>query len=73
MDRSLNGDDFRLYDRWQREDHPERYPQTTTTIDSLPGWFRQALREQAVQLGCESLFPELFPPAAPGAALDVAA
>ncbi|TMC12968.1 MAG: hypothetical protein E6J29_07635 [Chloroflexi bacterium] len=58
MDRSLNGDDFRLFQRWEREDHPERFP--APTLDSLPGWFLAVLREQAIFLGCEAIYPELF-------------
>ena len=61
MDRSLNGDDFRLFSRWEREDHPERFATASTlTVDDLPGWFRQLVREQAIELGCEALFPALF-------------
>jgi hypothetical protein len=61
MDRSLNGDDFRLFSRWEREDHPERFATASArTLDDLPGWFRQLAREQAIELGCEALFPELF-------------
>lgn len=60
MDRSLNGDDFRLFQRWEREDHPERFPSPTPGLEGLPGWFRAVIREQAIFLGCESLLPELF-------------
>ena len=72
MDRSLNGDDFRLFQQWEREDHPERFPAPALDLDSLPGWFIAVLREQAIFLGCESCYPELFPPA-PGRDLPEAA
>jgi hypothetical protein len=63
MDRTLNGDDFRLFQRREREDHPERFP--APTLDSLPGWFRAVLREQAIFLGHEALYPELSPAPTP--------
>ena len=60
MDRTLNGDDFRLFQRWEREDHPERFAAAAPALDGLPGWFLAVLREQAIFLGCQGLFPELF-------------
>src|ERR671936_123642 len=54
MDRSLNGYDFRLFSRWEREDHPERFAAASTlSVDDLPGWFRQLVREQAIELGAQ--------------------
>jgi hypothetical protein len=33
MDRSLNGDDFRLFAQWEREDFPERFETADATTD----------------------------------------
>ena len=55
MDRSLNGDDLRLLDSWLQKDSPEAPEALPPALDDLPGWFRQAVREEAAWLELEAV------------------
>ncbi len=50
MDRSLDGDDYRLLSRWEAAlDSP--HPVPAPALADLPHWFQQVVAEQAAWLG----------------------